>query len=100
VALDGKMLIYICILGSLGIFYGHLGIVFEHLGIVYGHLGIVYGHLGIFYGHLGIVYGHLGYFITIWYFLCSFGTFLPVLVSCTKKNLATLHLNPFQFMSR
>jgi hypothetical protein len=22
--------------------------------------------------------------------LCSFGTFFPVLVSCTKKNLATL----------
>jgi hypothetical protein len=28
--------------------------------------------------------------MTIWYILCSFGTFLPVLVSCTKKNLATL----------
>jgi hypothetical protein len=38
----------------------------------------------------GIFYGHLGYFMTIWYTLCSFGTFFPVLVSCTKKNLATL----------
>jgi hypothetical protein len=28
--------------------------------------------------------------MTIWYNLCSFGTFFPVLVSCTKKNLATL----------
>jgi hypothetical protein len=24
----------------------------------------------------GIFYGHLGYFITVWYILCSFGTFL------------------------
>jgi hypothetical protein len=28
--------------------------------------------------------------MTSWYFLCSFGTFIPVLVSCAKKNLATL----------
>jgi hypothetical protein len=28
--------------------------------------------------------------MTIWYILYSFGTFFPVLVSCTKKNLATL----------
>jgi hypothetical protein len=28
--------------------------------------------------------------MTIWYIFCSFGTFFPVLVSCTKKNLATL----------
>jgi hypothetical protein len=27
--------------------------------------------------------------MTIWSILCSFGTFFPVLVSCTKKNLAT-----------
>jgi hypothetical protein len=26
--------------------------------------------------------------------LCSFGTFFPVLVSCTKKNLATLVQDP------
>jgi hypothetical protein len=32
----------------------------------------------------------MGYFMTIWYILCSFGTFFPVLVPCTKKNLATL----------
>jgi hypothetical protein len=25
----------------------------------------------------GIVFGHLGYFMTIWYMLCSFGTFFP-----------------------
>jgi hypothetical protein len=38
----------------------------------------------------GILYGHLGSFMTIWHILCSFGTFFPVLVLCTKKNLATL----------
>jgi hypothetical protein len=50
----------------------------------------------IFYGHLvylmaiwyilwpfGIFYGHLVYFMLIWYIF-------PVLVSCTKENLATL----------
>jgi hypothetical protein len=34
----------------------------------------------------------LGYFVTIGYMLCSFGAFFPVLVSYTKKNLATLLL--------
>jgi hypothetical protein len=38
----------------------------------------------------GIFCGHLRYFLTIWYILCSFGTFLSVLVSWTNKNLATL----------
>jgi hypothetical protein len=28
--------------------------------------------------------------MAIWYMLCSFGTFFPVWVSCSKKNLATL----------
>jgi hypothetical protein len=28
--------------------------------------------------------------MTIWYILLSFGTFIPVSVSCAKKNLATL----------
>jgi hypothetical protein len=28
--------------------------------------------------------------MAIWYILWSFGTFFPVLVFCTKKNLATL----------
>jgi hypothetical protein len=38
----------------------------------------------------GIFDGYLGYFVNIRYMLCSVGTFFPVLVSCTKKNLATL----------
>jgi hypothetical protein len=41
--------------------------------------------LDIFYAHW-----YLGYFMTISYILCSFGNFFPVLVSCIKKNLATL----------
>jgi hypothetical protein len=28
--------------------------------------------------------------MAIWYILCSFGTFFPVLVPCTEKNLPTL----------
>jgi hypothetical protein len=37
----------------------------------------------------GVVW-QLGYFITIWYILYSSGAFFPVLVSRTRKNLATL----------
>jgi hypothetical protein len=29
--------------------------------------------------------------MTIWYNMCSFGKCFPVLISCTEKNLATLH---------
>jgi hypothetical protein len=50
-------------------------------------------NVDIFYGHLEYFYRHLGYFMTTWYILCSFGTFFPVLVSCTKKILATLFRN-------
>jgi hypothetical protein len=35
-------------------------------------------------------YGLLLYFMNIWYIVCLFGTFFPVLVSYPKKNLATL----------
>jgi hypothetical protein len=45
---------------------------------------------GYIFGLFGLFYGYLGFFMTIRYILCSFGTFFPVLVSCTKKNLATL----------
>jgi hypothetical protein len=37
-----------------------------------------------------VLYRHLVYFLTIWCILCSCGTFFPVLVSWTQKNLATL----------
>jgi hypothetical protein len=50
---------------------------------------------GLFYGHLFYIgtlytYIYLVYFVAIWYILWSFGTLSPILVSCTKKNLATL----------
>jgi hypothetical protein len=43
------------------------------------------------YGHYGIFYGDLGNFMTIWYLHFLYILYIfPVLVSCTKKNLATL----------
>jgi hypothetical protein len=47
---------------------------------------------------------HLTYFMAIWYIFPSFGTFLPVLVCCTDKNLATLpgavtYLNGFSSLT-
>jgi hypothetical protein len=37
-----------------------------------------------------LFYCHLVYFVAIWNSLWLFGMFFPVLVCCTKKNLATL----------
>jgi hypothetical protein len=52
--------------------------------------------------NVAILYGHLEYFMYIGDFLRPFGTFCvhlehfcPVLVSCTKKNLATLNKSAF-----
>jgi hypothetical protein len=39
----------------------------------------------------GIFYGHLANFMTLWNMLCSSDAFFPLLVSCTKKILATLN---------
>jgi hypothetical protein len=46
--------------------------------------------------------GHFVYFTAIWYILCQcgkfcghFGIYIPVLVCCTKKNLAALFLNAY-----
>jgi hypothetical protein len=44
----------------------------------------------IFYGRLEYFTYIWDIFMTIWYILCSFDTFFPVLVSCTMKYLATL----------
>jgi hypothetical protein len=52
--------------------------------------GLRFENVALFYGHLEYFVNILDFFMTIWYILCSFGTFFPVLVSCTKKNLATL----------
>jgi hypothetical protein len=38
----------------------------------------------------GICFGHLVHLVVIWYIWWSFGIFLPGLVCCTEKNLATL----------
>jgi hypothetical protein len=40
--------------------------------------------------NVDIFYGHLEYFKDIWEIFWPFGTFFPVLVSRTKKNLAIL----------
>jgi hypothetical protein len=40
----------------------------------------------------GILYSHLVYFTAIRYILWLFGIFSPVLVCCSKKNLAALTL--------
>jgi hypothetical protein len=60
-------------------------------------------NLGVFFGGgscngkswnilwtFGVFYGHWKYFMAIWFILWSFDIFLPVLIFCTKKNLATL----------
>jgi hypothetical protein len=39
---------------------------------------------------VGIFYVHFVNFPATWHILWLLGTFLPVLVCCTKKNLATL----------
>jgi hypothetical protein len=52
------------------------------------HLGKKF--LGFRLENVDIFYGYLGYFVTIRYILRSSGTFFPVLVSCSQKNLATL----------
>jgi hypothetical protein len=59
------------------------------------NLGKLFGALAMEY--LGTFYDHLVYFKAIanilwpfWHILWPFGIFLPILVFCTKKNLATL----------
>jgi hypothetical protein len=54
----------------------------------------------IYFKLFGIFYRHLGYFVTIWYILCSFGTFFPVWVIIEEKNPATLagRGNGFEFL--
>jgi hypothetical protein len=45
-------------------------------------------YLYVFLWQSGVFYGHMVYFVAIWYILCVFGTFFPVLVCCDKNNLA------------
>jgi hypothetical protein len=44
-----------------------------------------------FLGHFNLFYGHLIYFVVIWYIVI-------VLVYCTKKNLANLHLTAVKML--
>jgi hypothetical protein len=44
---------------------------------------------GMFYCHLAF-FGLLLYLLALWYSLLSFVIFLPSLICCHKKNLATL----------
>jgi hypothetical protein len=44
---------------------------------------------------VGIFHGHLVDFPVTWHILWPFGTFFPVLVCCSKKNLATLIVGGF-----
>jgi hypothetical protein len=47
--------------------------------------------IGILYVRpFGVCYGHLVYVMAVWCMLWPCGIFFPTLVSCTKKNLATL----------
>jgi hypothetical protein len=39
-----------------------------------------------------VFYGLVVNFMFIWYFLWSIGKLFPILVCCTKKNMATLIL--------
>jgi hypothetical protein len=58
-----------------------VGLVMEDVDMFYGH------SIYIFYGQLVCTYINS---IAIRYILWSFGVYIPVLVFCTKKNLATL----------
>jgi hypothetical protein len=44
---------------------------------------------------LGVFYRYWKYLMAIWYILSSIGIFVPVLLLCTKKNLATLSESTF-----
>jgi hypothetical protein len=62
----------------------NLEIYFEGLGIE--NVGICYGHWEYF---TTLCYDRLIYFVVDWYIF-------PVLVCCTKRNLATLVSRPFK----
>jgi hypothetical protein len=49
--------------------------------------GLRWENVDIFYRHLECF---MDFWDILWYILCSFGAFFPVLVSCLKKNLSTL----------
>jgi hypothetical protein len=53
--------------------------------------GVAMEDVGIFYDRLVYFTANwYTYFMAIWYILWSFGILFPILLCCTKKNLATL----------
>jgi hypothetical protein len=62
----------------------------EDIGICYDH-SVFIRPFGIFYGHLQFILWP--YFVAIWHMF-------PVLVCCTKKNLATLVFRLIELSSR
>jgi hypothetical protein len=53
--------------------------------------GLALDDFGLFYGHLVYFWPFMYYIsVAIWYMLWLFGKSFPVLVCCTKKNLANL----------
>jgi hypothetical protein len=83
-------------LQDVGKFYGHLvsftaiWYILLPFGIFCGHLGIFCGHFGVFCGHFGIFCGHFGKFNGHLVYVVAMLVYFPVLVCCTKANLATL----------
>jgi hypothetical protein len=61
----------------------------ENVEVVYGHLEY-FTDIWDILEPFGTFCVYLVHFVFIWYILCSFGTFFSVLVSCNKKDLATL----------
>jgi hypothetical protein len=70
-----------------------VGLAMEGAGIFYGHL-VYFVAIWYILWLFGIFCGHLVYFVANWYILWLFGIHSPVLVFCTKKNLATLMYAP------
>jgi hypothetical protein len=69
------------------------GIIFKQKS-KFGYIleGLAVDDVGIFYGHLDFT--AIWYiFLAMWEISWLFGIFSPVLVRCTKKNLATLSPN-------
>jgi hypothetical protein len=63
----------------------------EDVGIFYGHL-VYFTAIWYILRPFGVFYGYLGYFAAIWQISWEFGLIFPILVRCTKKNLAALPL--------
>jgi hypothetical protein len=55
--------------------------------------------IGYFYGHWVFLWSFC-IFMVIWYILWLIGIFIPVLVCCIKKNLATLFTKRDRFRIR